>query len=84
MISMGKHTNSLGLPQANSSLFGPVALIYLSRHHRKSDSYGRCAWLEWKSGACAWCSSKYEHNRVVMNLPLCPLTADDVNSVVAW
>ena len=61
MISMGKQivcatteTNSLclGLPQANSSLFEPAAaLVYLSRQHQKSDSYHRCAWFEWKSGA---------------------------------
>ena len=47
-------TNSLclGLPQANSSLFEPAAaLVYLSRQHQKSDSYHRCAWFEWKSGA---------------------------------
>ena len=48
---MGKQTNSLGLPQGNSSSFGPVALIYLGREHQKPDSY---ASLEWESGACAW------------------------------
>ena len=49
-----------GLPQANSSLFEPVALVYLSRQHRKSDSYDRYAWLEWKNEAYgnAWWSLK--------------------------
>ena len=65
-VSMGKQTNSLcpksprvlglGLPQANSSLFGLVALIYLSRQHQKSDSHDRYALLEWKRGAYAWWS----------------------------
>ena len=27
--------------------------------------------------------NNYENNVVVMNLPLCPLTADDVN-VIVW
>ena len=51
----------LGLPQANSSLFEPAALVYLSRQHRKSDSYDRCDWLEWKSGVYGnvWWSLKY-------------------------
>ena len=46
----------LGLPQTNSSLFVPVALIYLRRQHWKSNSNNRYVWLEWKSGACAWWS----------------------------
>ena len=53
-MSMGKQTNGLrprvsglglGVLQANSSLFGPVALIYQSRQHRKLDSYDRYAGL---------------------------------------
>ena len=42
--------------QVNLSLFGPVALVYVSRQHQKSDSYDRYAWLEWKSGAYTWWS----------------------------
>ena len=85
---MGKQTNSLclGLPQANSSLFEPAAaLVYLSRKHQKSDSYHRCAWFEWKSGALVMhceVKNKYEDNVVVMNLLLSPKTADDVILVV--
>ena len=64
MTSMGKQMKTayaprvlgLGLPQANLSLFGPVALVYPSRQHQKADSYDRYAWLEWKSGAYVWWS----------------------------
>ena len=76
---MGKQSNTaprvlaLGLPQANSSLFEPTALVcLLSRQHKKSDSYGRCAWFVWKSGAYGMhgeAKNNYEHNVVVMNLP---------------
>ena len=84
---MGKQTDSLclGLPQANSSLFEPAALVYVSRQHQKSDSYHTCAWLEWKSGALVMDGeviNNYEHNVVVMNLPLSPKTADDVILIV--
>ena len=95
MISMGSRqilcatteTNSLclGLPQANSSLFEPAALVYLSRQHQKSDSYHRCAWLEWKNEALVMhgeVKNNYEHNAVVMNLLLSPKTADDVILIV--
>ena len=80
-------TNSLclGLPQANSSLFEPAALVYLSRKHQKSDSYHRCAWFEWKSGALVMhgeVKNNYEDNVVVMNLLLSPKTADDVILIV--
>ena len=41
------------------------------------------ACLEWKSGAYGimhgGVKNNYEHNVVVMNLPLCPQTADDIN-----
>ena len=44
-------------------------------------SYDMYACLEWKSGVTVMHGVKnnYEHNVVVMNLPLCPQTADDVN-----
>ena len=53
MLCATTETNSLclGLPQVNSSLFEPAASVYLSRQHQKSDSYHRCAWLEWKCEA---------------------------------
>ena len=47
-------------------------------------SYDTYACLEWKSGAYGnvmhgGVKNNYEHSVVVMNLPLCPQTADDVN-----
>ena len=46
-------------------------------------SYDMYACLEWKSGAYGnqhgEVKNNYEHNVVIMNLPLCPQTADDVN-----
>ena len=87
IICAATETNSLclGLPQANSSLFEPAALVYLSRKHQKSDSYHRCAWFEWKSGALVMhgeVKNNYEDNVIVMNLLLSPKTADDVILIV--
>ena len=45
-------------------------------------SYDMYACLEWKSGALVMhggVKNNYEHNIVVMNLPLCPQCADNVN-----
>ena len=55
---MPQEVLGLGVAQANSSLFEPAVLVYLSRQHQKSDSFDRYAWLEWKSGAyrTAWWS----------------------------
>ena len=87
MISMGKQTVCAprvlgpGLPQTNSSLFEPAALVYLRRQYRKSDSYDRCAWLGGRVELMVMhgeVQNNYEHNVVVMNLPLCQKTADGV------
>ena len=78
MISMGKQTNSLcprvsglGLSQAYLSLFGPVALVYPSRQHRKSVMTGMLGLSGRVKFVHGW-SKKYEHNAAVMNLPLYP------------
>ena len=74
-----------GLPWANSSLFEPVTLVYLGRQHGKSVTAcmlvlsGRVELMVMHGGV----KNNYEHNVVLMNLPLCPQTADDVN-VIVW
>ena len=85
MLQLRQTVCALGLPQANSSLLELAALVYLSRKHQKSDSYQRCAWFEWKSGALVMhgeVKNNYEDNVVVMNLLLSPKTADDVILIV--
>ena len=62
-----------------------LQLYYLSRQHQKSDSYHRCAWLEWKCEALVMhgeVKNSYEHNVVVMNLLLSPKPAEDVILIV--
>ena len=72
---------TLGLPQANSSLFERVTFVYVGRWHGKSVMTcilvlsGRVELMVMHGGV----KNNYEHNVVVMNLPLCPQTADDVN-----
>ena len=73
----------LGLPQANSSLFEPVALVYLSRQHRKSvmtSMLGLSERVELMA-IHGGIENNYEHNEVLINLPLCPKAADDVNVI---
>ena len=58
-----------------------IALVYLGRWHRKSVMTcmlvlsGRVELMVMHGVV----KNNYEHNVVVMNLPLCPQTADDVN-----
>ena len=70
-----------GLPQANSSLLEHVTLVYLGRWHGKSVMTcmlvlsGRVEFMVMHGRV----KNNYEHNVVVMKLPLCPQTEDDVN-----
>ena len=77
----GLGQGTLAYPQANSSLFEHVTLVYLGRWHGKSVMMcmlvlsGRVELMVLHDGVKNNC----EHNVVVMNLPLCPQTAEDVN-----
>ena len=68
----------LGSPQANSSLFEPVTLVYLSRQHGKSVMTRMLVLSERVELTVMHDGVKnnYEHNVVVMNLPLCQQTAE--------
>ena len=77
----GLGQGALAYPQANSSLFEHVTLVYLGRWHGKSVMMcmlvlsGRVELMVVHGGVKNNC----EHNVVIMNLPLCPQTAEDVN-----
>ena len=80
--SMGKQTKGLCskirprlTTWANSSLFEPAALVYLSRQVTGVLGLsGRVELMAMYGGV----KNNYEHNVVVMNLPLYPKTADGV------
>ena len=77
----GLGQGALAYPQVNSSLFECVTLVCLGRQHGKSVMTcmlvlsGRVELMVMHGGV----KNNYDHNVVVMNLPLCPQTADYIN-----